>query len=248
MVGKALLDRYEQPQLSGTLTDAVFSCICHPTDPCAVRRAADVPKPKSIKKEACDFFAPGIAEPNESEMLFFSLLLIMHATSVRSLDEWAKKVVAESSAAEAAGVRWRLDASRWPLQGRAYSTLFKPMDEAVDSIRELSSLETIAATMRSWDGTGGYDGALNGINLRSYVNRKYRAPSGNPKKNNDGPPRWRSWRIVHVASTILKHGVALRKALRLDGMAPEDVPTARGPSFNVTNCVQHLFFAILSVF
>ena len=78
------------------------------------------------------------------------------------------------------------------------------------------------------------------MTLRSYVFRKYLAPSGNPKKKNDGPPRWRSWSIVRIAAIVLKHGSALRKALRLDGMAPEHVPTVRERAIAAEACVSEL--------
>ena len=49
--------------------------------------------------------------------------------------------------------------------------------------------------------------------------------SNSERKPNDGPPRWRTWAIVDIAAFILKHGTAMRKALKLDGMAPDEVPT-----------------------
>lgn len=161
--------------------------------------------------------------PNKSEMLFHAMLLCCNAESVKELDKWAGKVVLERSAAEAQQHRWK-PSEAWPTANRV-SLLFKPMELAFTGVRELERLKVVAAAMRFWDGDGRDDNML-GSHLVNYMHRKLLGVSGNAKKPNNGPPRWRTWCIVKVAAIILTHGVALRKALRLDGMEVDEVPTA----------------------
>ena len=191
-----------------------------------MRSPTDESRAKKPKKEAVEWYEPGIAEPNASEMLFYVLLLLVNAESVVSLNEWATNVVKERSEAEAAGARWKPNSWAWSTNNKV-STLFWPMEKAFKSIRDVPSLEILAAVMRSWDGPGGCDEDVYGKHLSNYMHRNLVAPSGNPRKPKDGPPRWRTYMIVHVAGLVLKYGVALRKALHLDGMEPEEVPTIR---------------------
>ena len=94
-----------------------------------------------------------------------------------------------------------------------------------EGVRDADNLTTIAAAMQYWDGAGRFEG-LKGDDLSNYFKRSLKGTSKSKKKPNEGPPRWRSYSIVKVADLVLKHGVALRKALRLDDMEVDEVPTA----------------------
>jgi hypothetical protein len=54
--------------------------------------------------------------------------------------------------------------------------------------------------------------------LRKDKNKLFGLPAG---KGKPAPPRWRTWRIVEVAEIVVKHGVAMRKLLKLDAEEEE---------------------------
>ena len=163
------------------------------------------------------------AAPNSTEMLFYALLLIVYNEGhVRALNEWATKVKAKKSAAEEQRHDWQPKVD-WGSFDKV-SKLFDPMGAAFKGVRGSDNLATIAAAMKLWDGEGRTD-ELDALNLSHYFHRDIHTVRKTRSKR-DGPPRWRSWSIVHMAEFVLKHGVALRKALRLDDMEVEEVPTA----------------------
>jgi hypothetical protein len=70
-------------------------------------------------------------------MLFFAFLLIKDATSVKALDGWASKVVAERAQAAALGPAWLPEG--WPRKN-GVSTLFEPMEHAYNNVRDSDRL------------------------------------------------------------------------------------------------------------
>jgi hypothetical protein len=165
-------------------------------------------------------------DANDSEMLFFALLLISCAASVASLEEWARKVLREKPAAESARAAWKAPTEGWGKVGKL-SKLFAPLDDAYMNTSWTDyELDTIGAAMRLWDGAGRHD-KLTHTQLRTHLSlgRDLKLRAARRDKKMGGPLRWRSWTIVNVAELVLRHGVALRKALKLDGMEPADVPT-----------------------
>ena len=76
--------------------------------------------------------------------------------------------------------------------------------------------------MSLWSGPGQFDN-LNKCQLADHLNTNPPGVSANSKKPN-GTPRWRTWRAVHVAVLLLKHGAALRRS-------PEDEPMDVQPSY-----------------
>ena len=143
----------------------------------------------------------------------------MHADLVKELDEWADKVVLQRASALERKETWVPTGPK----SNNVSELFDRMEAAYKGVRDHDSLAIIAAAMRFWDGPERID--LEASHLSNYFKRGLRGVSNSKRKPNDGPPRWRTWAIVDIAAFILKHGRALRKALKLDGMAPEEVPT-----------------------
>ena len=61
---------------------------------------AEEPAEKKAKVPAKEWFDTSEAHANEQEIMFFSLLLISHANTVKELDEWAQKVRLETGEAE----------------------------------------------------------------------------------------------------------------------------------------------------
>jgi hypothetical protein len=165
-------------------------------------------------------------DANAHETLFFGLLLICCASSVASLEEWARKVLHERPAAEAARAAWKAPTEGWGKVGKL-SKLFAPLDEAyLRTSWSEYELDTIGAAMRLWDGAGRHD-KLWHTQLRTHLSlgRDMKLRAARRDKKTEGPLRWRSWTIVNVAEIVLRHGVALRKALKMDGMEPAEVPT-----------------------
>ena len=189
-----------------------------------VHRFAGEAELKQPKAAALHWYDPQPAEPNEHEILFEAFLLCMNAPSVADLQAWAKKVASYSCDVAVHGVQWRPPMADWPIV-RKVSTLFDPINSAMNDVRDAPRLAIIAAAMRLWDGVGRHD-YLNADYLCNYFKRNLHARGWNKKKKNDGPPRHRSYSIVYVAELVHRHGVALRKALALDGMEVDEVPTA----------------------
>ena len=194
-----------------------LTCICMSVH-------AGEPVLKKPKAASVEWYDPGNSEPNEHEILFFAFLLCMDAGNVADLQAWAKKVASYSIDVELQGVQWLPPVADWPLHNKT-STLFARMESAFHNVRDAVRLGVIATAMCFWDGEGRHDD-LDSSHLSNYFKRKLRALSRNRKKSNEGPKRWRSYSIVYVAELIHRHGVALRKALRLDGMEVDAVPTA----------------------
>ena len=184
-------------------------------------------KEKTARKEKYIWFDPKPSDPNEMEVLLYALLLCWHAVScqgVADLQSWAKKVSSYVDEAEMLTVQWTPPEKVWPVNN-SISSMYDPMHAAFSNVCNIDDLGTIAAAMRLWDGPGRCD-ELDGKMLSNYRLKGYRAVSKNRKKPNEGPPRWRSWVIVYVAELIHRHGRALRRALKLDDMEVDEVPTA----------------------
>ncbi|MDC0525800.1 hypothetical protein OAO87_02280, partial [bacterium] len=190
---------------------------------CASLHAGE-PLAKASRDEKYTWYLTKPGEPNEMEVLFHACINCVHADSVADLQTWAKQVHSHLADAEALEARWQPPVAEWPLRN-GVSTAFDRMEGAWTGVRNEETLDTVAAAMRLWDGPGRVDG-LTGKRLSNYMHRGLLATSKSPKKKKNGPPRWRSWMIVYVAELIHKHGVALRKALKLDGMEVDEVPTA----------------------
>ena len=114
---------------------------------------AAVPTQSVPRAEAVQWYEPGVAVPNESEMLFYAFLLIFAAPSVGKLNEWAAGVADEAAAALASKEKWRPSTDKFAVVNKV-SSLFDPMANATANVRDEASLERIAAAMRFSDGPG----------------------------------------------------------------------------------------------
>ena len=75
-----------------------------------------------------------------------------------------------------------------------------------------------------WRGSGQHDG-LNEHHIRDLLTGKLRAPSSNPKRPKEGPPRWRTRSaVLGVAQLILHHDEQLDEVLAND-WPMEELPT-----------------------
>ena len=160
----------------------------------------------------------GEADGNEKEILFFALLLVKNAVgSVEVTRQWAKEVVvAELSSATELKAQWQPASSK-------VKNIFGLMDAAYNVKWDAAGLDSIGAAMRSWDGPGGHDG-LWAAQLRTHWTRQ---PKGIRRVKKTALLRRKSWQIVQVAELIHRRWGELRRVLKLDGMEPAAVPTAR---------------------
>ena len=171
------------------------------------------------------WFLPGQADANDTEVLFFAYLLVANAETVEGLNNWAKRVVAEKAEAYEHKATWKPKAGEggWSMHNKV-SMLYEPMRQAYTQVAwPAELLDAIGVAMQVGDFPGKFEG-LRWSHMRTHLKSK-EPLLGTPVGRNRPPPRWRTWQIVDVAALVLKHGVEMRKLLKLD-VAIEDVPTA----------------------
>ena len=116
--------------------------------------------------------------------------------------------------------------SEWRAKGNVVPSMFEPLHHAYTGGGwSTEALTKIGVAMQAWRGKGRING-LHAMHLREHLNHKtgLRAP-GPSKKPKDGPPRWKTAAAVTtVAGLISKHGIALRRLLKLN-MPVAEVPT-----------------------
>lgn len=94
------------------------------------------------------------------------------------------------------------------------SKLYTPVIQAFhETMWSNEDLDKIGLVIQGWDGEGQFDN-LTSVQLKDYIKSKP-ASFGKTSKR-PGPPRFRSWQIVHAATIVLKQGAAIRKLLKLD--------------------------------
>ena len=75
--------------------------------------------------------------------------------------------------------------------------------------------------MQLWEGPGQHDN-LRSSQLRNHLRKGKQEPSSLAADGKSSVPRWRTWRIIDVAQLVNEHGVAMRRALKLD-VSPDAV-------------------------
>ena len=158
-------------------------------------------------------------------MLFLAFLLAAGSESAADLHDYAKDVVATEENALELKQDWKLDDSWKSIKGTAH--IFDRVTMLYNSSWSGDELDTIGAAMRLWNGAGRHDD-LTQVQLYAHI-KQYNTGkllSAEVSKKTAPPRRWRAWPIVKVAQFVKRNGAALRKALGLDGMEPDEVPTA----------------------
>ena len=185
--------------------------------------SAAVAEPKEPKRAKVSWSSTGEAHANMHEILFWSLLLIRSAKTQGELDKWARDVHVEFSAAGTLKEDWKPPDTFGKYQ--QVSAIFAPMVDAMNATWDQAELTAIGTAMRAATWHDGQHDELDWQRLRDYLKAKPRGVRPTKAKK-EGPPRWRTWSIVHVADTIKRHRATLRKLLGLD-VEMEDVPTSK---------------------
>ena len=192
------------PPLPRVCIKLVHWCaLCPNTSIASYVRCTGLPAIKEPRQTAQKWFAPGKVEPNDTEILFFALLICASDISAGDLHKWACSV--SSLEEEARRLRHEWHAEQW---------VFEPMRIAyTNTIWSHERLDEIGIAIEQWPGPGQRD-SLRWSPLLNHLRAKAKAVPRTPKHT--APPRWRSCSIVEVAALIKAHGPALRLALRLD--------------------------------
>lgn len=180
---------------------------------------------EQARAATCQWFEPGLADPNMTEILFFGFLLAQHSgLSAGDLRRWATQVVADRPRAQELGAAWKPltenDGENGFAKEGPRSELWEPVKKAlVEHSWSKPELGKIADAMSTWNGEGCY-GGLNHEHLYQYFNKSKPKLGLRPNKKDPAPPRWRTWSIVLVADLVKRHLTEMRRVLNLD--APED--------------------------
>ena len=138
---------------------------------------------------------PGSSEPNDSEILFFALLLAdSHSRRAQQLQCWAQAVLDLEGARAELGAGWKpLDS--W---GRVnnMNTIWQPLHEAyVQAAWPAALLDKIGLAMQGWAGSGQCDG-LNNDTLGKHRSRKL---CGIKDAKGKKQPRWQTFSVFAVS-------------------------------------------------
>ena len=183
---------------------------------CAVEQ-----KEKQPKAVAKPWYERGEHDPNDAEVLFWSLLLCASAESTADLDFWARRVLREEFAATEMTVQWQPNESAWP-KANGVSSIYTPLIKAFSKVSwRRDALDAVALAMQAWRSAGQYDG-LSGHLLSVYISSPPSAARTSRKTK--PPPRYRSWAVVRVARLVHDHGPKMRKLLKLDATSDEAKP------------------------
>ena len=154
---------------------------------------------------------PGL--PNKQEMLFLTGLVTVSGPLVSTLNKWADLALLEETAYAQPG--WVMPEA-WKQVGAKASVIFEPLEYAYNNVRDADRLEQIGKMMQAWRG----DGRMNELTvdrLRKHFTSGVLGPPSHPKKPNGGPPRWRTpAAALGVAALYKRHGVELRKLLKIE--------------------------------
>ena len=174
-------------------------------------------EPKQPKADPVSWFFRGPGHADDHEVLFYAFLIARTPILAKDQHEWANEVVRfEMKRAEDLKEHWR-PTERWGKKN-GVSKIFDVIESAFRCTAwPADVLDEIGAQMSLWHGPGRFDN-LKKCQLADYLKTNPPGVSANPKKPN-GTPRWRTWRVVHVAELLLKHGPKLRRPLELEAAA-----------------------------
>ena len=187
-----------------------------------IRRCHAGGQQKRLKKSPVYFFERGKDDANATEVLLWAILTIYAGhCSASELKMWAKAVLEERRQATELKAAWAPKLT-WGWH-KNLSKLFSPVMKAFyETSWSNEDLDKVGLVIQAWDGDGAHDN-LTSVQLKDYI--KAKPPSVGVTTKRPGPPRFRSWQIVHAAEIVLKHGAAIRRALKLD-IEMEEVPTS----------------------
>ena len=170
---------------------------------------------KEPRASSVVWFESGEADANDTEVLFFALLLVslaMREKERAALDSWAAKVLAEAAAAFQLRAQWQ-PSDGWGKTNKV-SKLFDPMARAYGCQRSAEELDTIGKAIQSWHGAGQFNGLCASRLQNHWRGKTFGFRRSKKLDLKSAPPRWRTWQICSVAELVAKRGAALRSALR----------------------------------
>lgn len=153
-------------------------------------------------------------EPTDTEILFYALIIVSSAVSVKELDKWAQTVVkVELRRAEELTAAWQ------PLNDA--NGVIALIKAAFSGEWRATEMDKVGVAIQAWDGDGQVDG-ITGKDLVSYIGKHPLGSIKNKKRGkSSAPKRWLSWSLVYVADLIRRHRSDLQRVLKLD-VALED--------------------------
>jgi hypothetical protein len=186
---------------------------------------------KEPRKESIHWFDPKDADANDVEVLMLAVLAVYSAPSAGTIQKWAADINLERMAAYTLKHEWK-PAESWGHTNKV-SNLFQPLEHAVKRKWSGEELAAVGTAMRAATFHRGQHDALDEGRLRHWLSTPPRGVGASKKR--PGLPRWRTWRMVDVGECIKRHGIEIRKLLKLD-VEMEDVPRACDvPSGRVEN-------------
>ena len=161
-------------------------------------------QPKKSTADSVSFFERAPGPPNDTEVLFFSLLVCSNGDRVSDLELWASSVLRYESS-YCAGPFADMPDDRKVTRKVNTPPILSPLALSYTGVWDMERLKQIAKAIQMWDGPG----AAGGLCPSGLKNHRAWKPS-------KGGPRWKSLEALFgVARLVTRSGVVLRRLLEI---------------------------------
>ena len=157
-------------------------------------------QPKEARKASTNWFDHKPGKANDTEMLFFALLVIAAAPRVDELDAWADNVLSQSHSTAVP--------TEWVISKKVnVPPIYRRVEAAYKACKPNALLDKIGAILQVAPDAGGKVEGLRAPQLKHHFTSKQK----------DAQKRWKTPAALKVIATLVKRrGVALRRLIHDD--------------------------------
>lgn len=169
----------------------------------------------SAKAAPLRWFHAGHGLPNESEVLFYALLVVQRAQTASDAKQWAQELLVHYERINASNTWPPADVAGLHWQGSRAPPLLKLLYDAYNAMWVENDLTKIAKAMLCFQGPGRFvKGDLRASHLRTYKDANVQGPPQGPKKRTKA--RYLSAAVVEVARLVQRETSTLRQLLKME--------------------------------